>query len=519
MQQLCRLVACLISIALPAGAADLEIAAKLAPSAMDPHYHSSGENNGLLPHLYSRLVEESPGLEPTPGLALSWSALDATTWEFKLRPGVTFHDGSPFTAADVISTFQRIPRVENSPGSFLPYLAVVKAATAPDPLTLRITTTEPYPFLVQDLARLFILPRGIGTEVKTADFNSGKAAIGTGPYKLVRFVPGERLVMQRNEAYWGPRPEWDRVTLRFISNDTARVAALLAGDVAAIDEVPLESLGRLRNDPKIEVTQIASARVMYVAMDMDRDASPFLRDRAGKPLLRNPFKDVRVRKALSLAINREAIVDRVMEGAAVTAANLLPPNFEGTSQRLKPTRFDPDQARRLLAEAGYPDGFQISLHATNDRYPGDAKVAQALGQMWTRIGIETRVEATPRAIFFPEAAKQAYSVMYAGYGSSELSQSMRALVHSWDKALGYGTANRTRHSSPASDAALQEALRSMDRDRRNALLARAEEIALEEEAVIHMVYHPTYIYAAAKGLRVEPSADGKFLAQAISPAR
>ncbi len=257
-------------------------------------------------------------------------------------------------------------------------------------------------------------------------------------------------------------------------------------------------------------------RVMYVAMDIDRDASPFIRDANGQPTTRNPFKDARVRQALSLAINRAAIVDRVMEGAASVASNLLPPGTPGTSAALGVTPYDPDRARRLLAEAGYPNGFQVTVHATNDRYPNDEKVAQAIAQFWTRIGVRTEVATLPNATYFPQAARQAFSVMLAQYGADNVSYAYRALVHTYDRERGLGTANRTRHSSPRADALVAEALTEMDDTKRNALLARAAEIAIGEEAIIHMVYHPAYVYAARKPLSVTPFYNGAFLPQAVT---
>jgi peptide/nickel transport system substrate-binding protein len=272
---------------------------------------------------------------------------------------------------------------------------------------------------------------------------------------------------------------------------------------------------RLRRDAALNVTQIAGMRVMYVAMDMERDVSPHLRDNNGQPLTRNPLKDARVRQALSFAINRQAIVDRVMDGTATVASNLLPEGTPGTSAALGVTPFDAERARRLLAEAGWPNGFQATIHATNDRYPNDEQVAQAIAQMWTRIGVRTSVVTMPNAAYFPAAARQQFSIMAAQYGADNISYAYRALVHTFDQARGLGTANRTRHSSPRGDALVAQALTEMDEAKRNALLARAADIAIGEEAVIHMIYHPAYLYAARKPLSVTPYYNGPLLPQAV----
>jgi len=254
---------------------------------------------------------------------------------------------------------------------------------------------------------------------------------------------------------------------------------------------------------------------MYVAFDTDRDASPYIRDNQGRPMARNPLKDVRVRQAISHAINRQAITERVMEGAAVPASNLLPTGAPGTSSRLQPTRFDPERARQLLREAGYPDGFQITIHATNDRYPNDSRVAQALGQMLTRIGIQTSVELQPNAVYFTAASRQAFTVMAAQYGGSDVTQSYRALVHTFDRERGFGSANRTRHSNPAADAMFRDAITIMDEERRNAALERVMDKALGEDATILMIYHPTYVYAAPANLVITPHASGPLLAHLV----
>jgi peptide/nickel transport system substrate-binding protein len=285
--------------------------------------------------------------------------------------------------------------------------------------------------------------------------------------------------------------------------------------VQAIDELPVQDIARLRRDPAVNVTQIAGMRVMYVAMDMDRDVSPHIRDANGQPMTKNPLKDQRVRQALSYAINRQAIVDRVMDGAATVASNLLPEGTPGTSSAVGVAPYDPERAKRLLAEAGYPNGFQVTLHATNDRYPNDERVAQAIAQFWTRIGVKTDVVTLPNATYFPQAARQAFSIMAAQYGADNISYAYRALVNTYDRDAGLGTANRTRHSSPRADALVAEALTTMDDEKRNALLARAADIAIGEEAIIHMIYHPAYVYAARKPLSVTPYYDGAFLPQAV----
>ena len=496
----------------------LRVGIKLSPTSMDPHFRLSGEQ-GLLRALHARLVGMSPAGKPEPGIAESWSAIgDGRIWEFKLRADARFSDGSPVTAEDVAYSLDRVPRIEGSPGAYQIFVRAITRVEVKDARTLHLHTASPYPFMVEDMTEIAVISRSLGSELRTADFNSGKVGVFSGPYALEDSRFGEAVTMRRNPHWSGARPEFERVQFRVMPTDSSRVAALLAGDVQAIDEVPVQDIARLRRHEAMNVTQIAGLRVMYVAMDMERDVSPHIRDANGRPMTRNPLKDVRVRQALSYAINRAAIVDRVMEGAATVASNLLPDGTPGTSAALAVVPFDADRARRLLAEAGYPNGFQVTLHATNDRYPNDERVAQAIAQFWTRIGVRTEVETLPNAAYFPQAARQAFSVMAAQYGADNISYAYRALVHTFDRDQGLGTANRTRHSSPRGDALVAQALTTMDETERNALLARAADVAIGEEAIIHMIYHPAYVYAARKPLSVTPYYNGAFLPQAIRRA-
>ena len=489
---------------------------KLSPTSMDPHFRLSGEQNMLLA-LYARLVGMSAQGKPEAGVAESWRPVnDGLAWEFALRPDARFSDGSPITTEDVAFSIARVPTIEGSAGGYQIFVRAITRVEVKDPRRLLLHTAKPYPFMVEDMTQIAVVPKALGPAFKTADFNAQKVRAFSGPYTLADYRFGEFLAMRRNPHWYGPTPGFGEAYFKVIGADASRLAALLAGDVQAVDEVSVQDIVRLRANPALNVTQTAGMRVMYVAMDMDRDVSPFVRDANGQPMTKNPLKDARVRQALSYAINRKAIVDRVMEGAATVASNLLPDGTPGTSPKLGGAPFDPERARALLAQAGYPDGFQLTLHATNDRYPNDEKVAQAIAQFWTRIGVRTEVTTMPNAAYFPAAARQAFSAMAAQYGADNISYAYRALVHTYNKEQGLGTANRTRHSSPRADALAAQALVEMDEEKRNALFARAAEIAIGEEAIIHMIYHPAYVYAARKPLAVTPYYNGAFLPQAMS---
>jgi peptide/nickel transport system substrate-binding protein len=500
------------------GGDTLRVGLKLSPTSMDPHFRLAGEQN-LLRGLHARLVGMSPAGKPEPGIAESWRVLgDGRVWEFRLRADAKFSDGSPITAEDVAYSLDRVPRIEGSAGAYQIFVRAISRVEVKDARTLHLHTAEPHPFMVEDMTEIAVLSKSLGAGLRTTDFNAGRVGVFSGAFTLEDYRFGEFVAVRRNPHWFGARPDFAAVQFRVMPTDSSRVAALLAGDVQAIDEVPVQDIARLRRDAAMNITQIPGMRVMYVAMDMERDVTPHIRDVNGRPMTQNPLKDVRVRQALSLAINRAAIVDRVMEGAATVAANLLPEGTPGTSAALGVVPYDPDRARRLLAEAGYPNGFQATLHATNDRYPNDERVAQAIAQFWTRIGVRTDVVTLPNAAYFPQAARQAFSIMAAQYGADNISYAYRALVHTYDRDAGLGTANRTRHSSPRADALVAQALTTMDEAARNALFARAAEVAIGEEAIIHMIYYPAYVYAGRRPVSVTPYYNGAFLPQALSRA-
>ena len=284
-----------------------------------------------------------------------------------------------------------------------------------DPHTIQIKTHTTYPLLPLDLSQVFIISREAAETVESEPFNSGATAIGTGPFKFSKWIKGDRTVLVRNEDYWGTKPEWDTVTFRIITNDAARVAALLAGDVDIIEKVPPAEVNSLRENPDTSVWESTSNRVIYLYIDQ-RDETPMVTDNDGNPLPANPLQDVRVREALSKAIDRNAIVEKVMENLALPAGQVLPPGFFGVSNNLKPDEYDPERAKALLSEAGYPNGFRLTIHGPNDRYVNDAKVVQAIAQMFTRIGVRTEVDTMPKNVFFKRASNLGLQCESAGLG-------------------------------------------------------------------------------------------------------
>ncbi len=518
-----RLALLLLALLLPglAPAQTLNVGMASAVSAMDPHFHNLGPNNAMAQHIYDTLITRDAEARTRPALAVSWRAINETLWEFRLREGVRWHDGRAFTAEDVAFTFRRVPDVPNSPGGFGGFLRAVARLEVVDAHTIRIHTRQPHPLLPSDLASVFIISRQAAEGAQTEDFNSGRAAIGTGPYRLGSFRSGERVELTRNDTYWGEREPWARVNHRFLLNDGSRTAALLAGDVDIIEQIPTTDLARLRTDRRLSVTEIASLRTVFLSPDWSRSGPhPLITDNAGAPLPSSPLRDLRVRQALSLAINREALVERVMEGAAEATAQWLPAGAFGHNPELRPHPFDPERARALLAEAGFPDGFRITLATPNDRWPNDSRISQAVAQMWTRIGVRTAVDAMPFAAFVPRRSRQEHAIQLGAWGSTtgEASNYLVSIVATADRERLTGPANMTRHSDAEIDALVARASATMDDAERERLWREATRLYDQRLPMIQLLQYRN-TWAARRTLRHEPRMDERTLAMGVREAR
>ena len=505
----------------PAKEREVSIGLQAAITSMDPHYHNLSPNNSMMLHVFEPLIMRDANQKLVPGLATSWKALDDLTWEFKLRKNVRFHDGSPFTAEDVVFTLNRVPNVPNSPSSFATFTKPIVDVKVVDPHTIIFKTAHPHVLLPSDLASVMIVSKLHGEKAMTEDYNSGKAAIGTGPYKLVEYVPNQRVVLKANYGYWGGEEPWDKVTFKILTNPAARVAALLSGDVQMIETVPTADIAKLSTEKKYSLVDKVSNRVIYVHLNQRSDESaPLVTAKDGKPLGRNPFKDARVRKALSIAINRQAIADRIMEKRSVPAGQLLPDFFFGTSKKLKPPKYDPEGAKKLLAEAGYPNGFALTINGTNNRYINDDKVAQAIAQFYSRIGIDAKVGTMPASVYFSRATKGDFGYMLLGWGteSGEQGSSLRSLLATYDRAKGMGVTNRARYSNPELDALIAQAMSTIDDKKREALIQKAAEIAMNDTALIPIHYEVS-TWATAKNLHYTPRTDQYTLAMGLKPVK
>jgi peptide/nickel transport system substrate-binding protein len=517
--------------AAPLGAQELKVGVASEVTSIDPHFHNVGPNNSLRRHIFQGLVSTDEAQKIVPELAASWRAVDEKTWEFKLRPGVKFTSGADFTAKDVIYTLCRVPTVENSPSPFTVYTRGFEAIETPDPLTIVFKTTNPTPLLPNNFSTLGILSaaayggndvkwaasgcQGLGTPPKSADFNDPAKAVGTGPYRLANYTRGTHVILERNDAYWGDKPHWQKVTWRPISSEGPRVAALLAGDVDVVENPPIQDFDKIKG-AGFQIVQGISNRIIYLHMDQHND--PAWKTPGIKGTDKNPFLDKRVREAVSKAINRQAIVDRIMGGVAQAAGELLPVPLFGTSPDMKPVAFDPEGAKKLLAEAGYPNGFEVTLGTPNDRYINDEKVAQAAAQMLTRIGIKTNVDAMTASTFFSRRNKYEFSLYLAGWGadSGEMLNSLVALVATMDPKTGLGHTNRGRYSNPELDAVIKQAATTVDEKKREELLRQASKLAMSDFPLIPLHFEVTP-WALKKGITYKARVDQYTMATEVRP--
>ncbi|WP_158743493.1 ABC transporter substrate-binding protein [Acidisphaera sp. L21] len=514
-----RLVLAFLLLAGPVSAQNLRIGVAALATSADPQFYNLAANNSLANHIFGRLTQRGPDGTLQPDLALNWTPVGDTAWDFHLRPGVMWQDGTPFTADDVAFSFTRAPNVPNSPSNFAGMLRAVTKMEAIDPLTIRLHTARPAPNLPGDLAIVSIISRHAGENAATDAYDSNRAAIGTGPYKLEQFVRGDRVVLVRNESYWGPHATWAHVTLRLIANPAARSAALLAGDVDAIDAIPASDLPGLRSDRRVSVWEAPGLRVMYLAPDFTREGSdPDITGNDGKPLPTNPLRDLRVRQALSLAIDRKALVTRVMVDAATATGQWLPTGLPGSLPDHAVPAYDPAAARHLLAEAGYPDGFHLVFHAPTDRYINGPAVAQAVAGMWTRIGVQTQLDMMPGALYGPRGVKHGFAMGEWSW-SNGTAEAGYALVNVLGTQNGTdrGVSNVNGYGNAKLDALTDQALATIDADQRNALLRQAMTIAVDELGDIPL-FHYKNAWATRAGLKFEARSDDLTMATSVTPA-
>ncbi len=478
---------------------------------LDPALSGLGPMHGYYANIYDSLVGLDAQSHLVPEIALSWRLVDDLTWEFKLRPGVKCHDGSTLDAASVKSSLDRLPTVPNSDNLTAGKLRPVRELQIIDPLTIRMVTAQPYPALLAALPDFHLVCASVPATATTAEFDSGKDAIGSGPYRSVRWQRGQGWELERFDGYWGPKPAFAHVTMREIPNDAARLASLQAGDVQLADYIPPLDVKRLAGTEGLGVFQTPSNRSVFLGFDELRDQTPFATDKSGAVLPHNPFRDERVRHAFALAISQEVIVKRVMEGLAETTTQGVPVHIAGYDASLAPTPYQPEAAKQLLAQAGYPDGFKVTLHCPNDRYVNDAATCQTVGILLSRIGVTVAIDAQPSSVYFPRLQRLDYSFYLLAWGSNggDATSFLRDVMETRDAKRGVGSWNMGQ-SMPDLDREIDAATLIMDAAARDKAMA-----AVMGELIQQQVYIPLdtllVIAAARKPVTYVPQSNEELI--------
>lgn len=497
---LCLAAALVLVIPAAAAAVTLNVGAASGVNSLDPHFHNETPTNSANYNIFDGLVNFDNELNPFPVLAESWNVINDTTWEFKLRRGVKFHNGNDFTADDVVWSFIRARTGEKS--GFKAAMSAIKTIGKVDDYTVRLITNQPYPVLLRKLSYLRIMDKEYSSQ--RTDEQLSLAPVGTGPYMLERWVRGQSLTLVANPDYFRGKPAIDKVVLRPLSNDSARVAAMLSNAVHIINRVPVRDVERIKRQQGIRFHMRPGLRLIYLQFDHMRTDSPYI-----SGVDKNPFQDVRVRKAFYYGINEDDIVKYIMGGFAEPAGQYYPSAVNGHDPSVERPPYDPEKARALLEEAGYGDGFTVVLDSPNDRYINDEKIAQAVAASLAKIGVTVEVNAIPKASFFPKANDTDSSFNLIGWACNDGDGSsfLDGCVHSYDQEAGYGRYNGGRYANAKVDALIEKSAGILDREKREDVLQEVLHIALLEDQNIIPLHFQVDLYANSERLDFQPRAD------------
>ncbi len=479
---------------------DIKWASQDDAATMDPHAFNHGMTMTVLAHIYEGLVRRDRNMQIEPALAESWEQPSPTLWRFKLRPGVTFHDGTEFTADDVVFS---INRAMSEASDMRIFTASINNAKSIDDLTVEIETDFPNAALLQSLPEVRIMSKAWAKKNgavdasnvrKKAENYATQHANGTGPFTLISREPDVRTVLQANKNWWGePDHNIGTAELVRIASGPTRVAALLTGEVDFAYPIPLQDVARVEHSSEHKVLAGPEIRTMFLSMDQK---SPELKYSNVKG--KNPFKDQKVRQAFYQAIDIDAIAERVMRGSATPTGNLMAPGINSVDLSLQDRvyPFDVEAAKDLLADAGYADGFQLTLDCPNDRYVNDEEVCQAVAVMLAKIGVEVDVNGLPAAKFFPKVGSRDSSFNFFGYTPVNLDafNTLSVIVHS--PTDGRGQWNVGNFSDPEVDALITQVLSEMDPVKRTALVTQA--MQKHQSKVGHL---PLYQQGLSWGMR------------------
>jgi len=456
-------------------------------ATLDPHARSETTTTTIQRHVYENLIGFDANLKIVPELAESWKLIDDNTWEFKLRRGLKFHNGEPMNAAAVKFSLERCKTHPKS--QYKHMVPDYREIQVGDENTIRLVTKSPTPEALIMLENVSIVPPKWFQEWDRKDYSYlTRNMIGTGPYKFVEWVKDDHITLTANKEWWRGKLDFEKVTLRPIPENATRVAALISGEIDVCWGVSIPDIPRVEKNKNTYVSRVPSQRTIYVMFDVHSDkggpapnAQPGIA--AGKP---NPFRDFRVRKAIAQAINADDIIKYVMEGSAYPASQLDSPYATGYNKNIQRPKYDPEQAKKLLAETGYPNGFECNFDTPNDRYVNDQQVAEAIAAQLSKVGIRLKVIATPKAVFFPKVDRYESPFFLAGWGTLSWQGTMNAFFR--EKKGQFGHINRGRFSNPELEKKMDIANSIMDDARREKLRNEISEKIYETYYIIPLYY-------------------------------
>jgi peptide/nickel transport system substrate-binding protein len=485
-------LAALFVLVAAANAATLRWSSQGDVTTMDPHANNEGFTNGFLDQIYETLVTRGKELKIEPSLAVSWKTVDPTTTRFTLRQGVRFHDGTSFTADDVVFSFQRALA---DTSNYKTYLAGVKEARKVDDFTVDVITEGPAPVLLPQLTEVRIMSKAWCTKhnvTKPQDYRNKEEtyavrnANGTGPYILKSREADVKTVIVANSNWWGKREgNVDEAVYLPIKADGTRLAALLSGEIDFVLDPPPQDIPRLKKDPKVKVLEGMENRTIFFGMDQYRDELLYSNVKG-----KNPFKDKRVREAMQKAIDLQALKTQVMRGLSVPTALMFAPQVDGYPKDLDhPKPPDREGARKLLAEAGYAHGFEVTLDCPNNRYVNDEKICVAVAGMLAQVNVKVKVNAMPRAIWGPKIQNRDTSFYMLGWGvpTFDSQYALQSIIHTAIEKTADGDYNCGRYSNPKVDAAVDKLKTEVDPAKRAALAREALLVHMED--VGHIPLH------------------------------
>jgi len=484
------------------GASSIVVAVDTPPRTMNPHGSDADANLSVMANFFEGLLQrKAPEGNLFPALAVRYEHPDLLTWKLYLRKGVKFHNGNPFTAEDVKFSFERLSNPDVS--EFINTGKSIASIDIVDDYTVVIKTKDPIPWFANNLHQIYMMDKE-STEARDPGEAEVKP-IGTGAYKLVEWVKGSYVKMKANEDYWEGPPPIKNVELRPITESSTRFAALASAKVELVSGVPVELYEKVLENPKLDVITRPARRSIFLAL-------------GNKP--GSPWKDIRVRKAMYMAINEDEIIEKIMRGHAAPAAQVPDPPTIGYNPEIKRLAYNPELARKLLKEAGYERGFEITLSGPNDRYVQDEKIAEAVAKYLAKVGIKAKLDVKPKSIFFPQVARGELEFYLIGWfdGTFDMGRTYFKLAHSRDVERGFGGLNGTNFSDPTIDTLLEPTGSIVEREKRKKVLQDLNKMAMMDKIVWIPLHYQQDIYAIqkGKGIKFQPRPDRWIVFKEIS---